>query len=460
MAQFDNQQRTVANLTRPVTEMDNDISDGDGKEKGMAFSLEFERCLIELADEAYGLSKPKEIAQKVLRKACEFYDADWCGIFDADMMLKLWMPFWWYNRITGGMTKTRTDMDQYGISGELPRWRNAIEQNTPIIIENVETLKETLPEEYDIFIRQEVKSILAVPFNKRERGVLLLRNPKRYADNPNFLRIMANIVIQEINEQKLLDRMKSETCADCMNDANEVIINLFGGLSVCAERGKLTEAEIKSPLCCKILVLLLMNRKRGMSARELSEHLWADRNYDNPTRNLRSLLFRLRATLRMITDVDLIVTTATGYRINPDVIIKTDFEEFEKICESRNTVTDTTEKIRLLEKAVKLYQGKLFPTGECEHWIIPLNSRCHILYLPLVNELMELLHTEKQYDKLYEYAMLAVSIDPESPITIYWLIVALRKHGAADMAKRHLESAKLRLLEEEYRDLEARLILE
>ena len=245
-----------------------------------------------------------------------------------------------------------------------------------------------------------------------------------------------------------------------MSDANEVIINLFGGLSVCAERGKLTEAEIKSPLCCKILVLLLMNRKRGMSARELSEHLWADRDYDNPTRNLRSLLFRLRATLRMITDVDLIVTTASGYRINPDVTIKTDFEEFEKICESRNSITDATEKIRLLEKAVKLYQGKLFPTGECEHWIIPLNSRCHILYLPLVNELMELLHTEKQYDKLYEYAMLAVSIDPESPITIYWLIVALRKHGAVDMAKRHLESAKLRLLEEEYRELEARLILE
>lgn len=139
MAQLMNQQRTVANLTRPVTEMDNNISGGDGKETRMVFSHEFERCLIELADEVYGLSKPKEIAQKVLRKACEFYDADWCGIFDADMMLKLWMPFWWYNRVTGGMTKTRTDMDQYGISGELPRWRNAIEQNTSIIIENVET---------------------------------------------------------------------------------------------------------------------------------------------------------------------------------------------------------------------------------------------------------------------------------------------------------------------------------
>lgn len=89
MAQLMNQQRTVANLTRPVSEMDNNVSGGDGKETRMTFSYEFERCLIELADEVYGLSKPKEIAQKVLRKACEFYDADWCGIFDADMMLKL-----------------------------------------------------------------------------------------------------------------------------------------------------------------------------------------------------------------------------------------------------------------------------------------------------------------------------------------------------------------------------------
>ena len=104
-----------------------------------------------------------------------------------------------------------------------------------------------------------------------------------------------------------------------------------------------------------------MNRKRGMSARELSDHLWIDKDYDNPTRNLRSVLFRLRSILRMITDMDLIVTTTNGYRLNPDVIIKTDYEEFEKICESRNTITDTT-KIRLLEKAVG-YQENLFPTG-------------------------------------------------------------------------------------------------
>lgn len=460
MAQIYNPQQADIKIAFPVTETDNDVPTGEAEEVKSVFALEFERCIMELADEVYGMSEPKEIAQMVLRKACEFYAADWCGIFDADMMLRLWMPFWWYNRVTGGMTKTKTDMDQYGIFGELPRWRNAIEQNTPIMIKDVDALEETIPDEYDIFIRQEVKSILAVPFNKREKGVLLLRNPKRYSEKPELLRVMANIIIQEINEQKLLDRMKLETCTDCMDNSNKVIINLFGGLSICAERGKLTETEIKSPLCCKIFVLLLMNRKRGMSARELSEHLWADKEYDNPTRNLRFLLFRLRATLRVITDVDLIVTTANGYRLNPDVIIETDFEEFEKICESRSAISDTTERIRLLEKAVRMYHGKLFPTGDCEHWILPLNSKCHILYLPMVNELMELLHTEKRYDELYEYAMLAVGVDPESPITIYWMVVAMRIHGAAEIAKRHLEAAKLRLLEEEYRDLEARLFLD
>lgn len=458
MAHFNETQRTVAKLTRPVTDNYTDIPDGKVTETDARFALDFEHSIISLADEVYGFSEPKKIAQRVLRKACEFYDADWCGIFDADMMLRLWMPFWWYNRATGGMTKTKTDLDKYGVLGELPRWKEAIEKNTPIMIHNVEDLKELSPEEYDIFVQQDVRSILAVPFNKRDKGVLFLRNPKRYCENPEFLRVIANIVIQEINEQKLIDRMKTDACTECVDSGNEIRINLFGGLSICAERGKLTEAEIKSPLCCKILVLLLLNRKRGMGSKELSDLLWADKEYDNPTRNLRALFFRLRATLRMITDIDLVCTTVTGYRLNPDVVIKTDYEEFEQICENENSTSDKAERINALERAVELYQGKLFPTGDGEHWLIAHHSRYHIRFLPLLDELMELLHDEKQYDKMYEYAMQAVSVEPESPITIYWLIVALRKHGAADMAKRHLESAKLHLLEEEYRELETRLV--
>ena len=54
--------------------------------------------------------------------------------------------------------------------------------------------------------------------------------------------------------------------------------------------------------------------------------------------------------------------------------------------------------------------------------------------------------------------MMAVSVEPDNPTVLFWLIVALRKHGAIDMAKEHLESARIRLLNEEYQELEERLI--
>ena len=72
MAHFNETQRTVAKLTRPVTDNNMDIPDGKVTETDAMFALDFERSIISLADEVYGLSEPKEIAQRVLRKACEF----------------------------------------------------------------------------------------------------------------------------------------------------------------------------------------------------------------------------------------------------------------------------------------------------------------------------------------------------------------------------------------------------
>lgn len=460
MSIFKKKQKTVINPTRPVTEEEKlPVNMGVKDNEELVYLQDFQASVTSLANEVYGYSEPKEIALCTLKKACEFYDADWCGVFDVDLMLNIWMPFWWYDSEDGWLADLLIDK-QNGITGEIHRFLVALEKNIHLFMADREEVKDVSTEEYNLYSKSLVKSFLAVPYSKREKGFLFLRNPHKYCDRPEFLQVMANILVQEINEQKLLDRMTAEACPECKENGNGLIINLFGGLSICGERGKMTEAEMKSPLCARMLVLLLMNRKRGMSAREISDALWPDKDYDNPTRNLRSLLFRLRATLRVITNVDLIITTPNGYRINPDLNIKTDFEEFEKICENRNSLIDTASKITELSKAVKLYQGKLFPLGGSEHWLMPHNSRYSIMYLTVLDELMELLHSEKKYSLMYDYAMLAVSVEPDSPITIYWLIVALRKHGAADMAKKHLESAKLRLLEEEYRELEERLISE
>lgn len=413
------------------------------------------QSIVALADEVYGIHDPFDIAQRALRTACEFYEADWCGMFDADMMLDLWMPFWWYNRLTGGMTETQLKGGQ--VMGSFEMFRKMIADNQSYHLSDVESIKHSRPDEYALFISQDVKSFLAVPYSRREHGIIFLRNPKRYGDKPEMLRIISNILIQEINEQKHLDRLKiNAASADIRKDA-DVIINLFGGIEIINEQGKLVEAEMKSHTCSKIFALLMLNRHRGMPAKELSDFIWADKDYDNPTGNLRSNLYRLRNMFELLSDSELIVTTPNGYRINPDLKIASDYEQFEKLFKSVTPFMSTQVQIEILKEAVKLYDGKLFPNGDGEHWLIPYSSKYHMMYLEVVDKLMVLLNDNEDYKSLHDYSMRAIKIDPDSPVVIYWLVVALRKNGAIEMAKKHLESAKARLLEEEYRDLEERL---
>ena len=456
MALFQKLQRTVCKLTRPVVQNinTNECADAEVEEAQHEYAVALQKCLIDLANEVYGVTDPKDISQRVLRQACIFYDADWCGMFDVDRMLKLLVPFWWYNRATGGMTKTK--LDDSGVYGDFTRWMDALNTNTPIYVDDIEKIKESNPEEYAVYSKQEVRSILAVPYHKREKGFLLLRNPKRHGDKPEMLQIMANILVAEINEQKLLERMKAES--ENMDTNAEIVINLFGGLEIITSKGTLSEAEIKSPLACKLLVLLMMNRHRSMTGRELADALWPDADYTDPTGKLRTLLYRFRTTFRLLSDKELIVTSANGYRINSELSIRTDYEDFERTCEVSKKAYDRYQKKELLCKAVKLYRGKLFPTGSGEHWLLACNSKYHLQYLAIVEELMTQLNAEKKYSMMHEYAMMAVSVEPDNPTVLFWLIVALRKHGAIDMAKEHLESARIRLLNEEYQELEERLI--
>ncbi len=419
------------------------------------YAKAFQKCLTELANEVYGNTDPFDIAQRVLRAACVFYDADWCGMFDADMMLDLWMPFWWYNRITGGMTETQ--LHQGSVIGSFEQFRRMIESNESFYQSDVENIRYTRPEEYTLFVSQDVKSFLAVPYSRREQGIIFLRNPKRFGGRPDMLRIISNILLQEINEQKHLDRLRiNAASADIRRDA-DVIVNLFGGIEVMTEQGKLVESEMNSAICSKLFVLLMLNKHRAMPSRMICDTIWGDKTSENPTNNLRAALYRLRHMFDLLCEKDLIITSKNGYCINPDIKIHTDFEHFEELYKSVNAFMPKDKQIETLKEAVKIYDGKLFPNGDGDMWLIPYTTHYHMIYLDAIEKLMGLLNEAEDYKTLQDYSMRATKIEPDNTSIIYWLVVALRKNGAIDMAKKHLESAKARLLEEEYQDLERRL---
>lgn len=108
MALFNRWKNTVEKLTHPVVQ-EGQNTEVATEDEASIFAKAFLECLTNLEHRLHGMKEPKEIGLSALAAACDFYDADWCGVLDVDVKLKLWMPFWWFDRKTGGMSATKID---------------------------------------------------------------------------------------------------------------------------------------------------------------------------------------------------------------------------------------------------------------------------------------------------------------------------------------------------------------
>lgn len=78
----------------------------------------------------YDQHSPEEVARQILKAACKFYDADWCGLIQVDLDLKIWTPFWWYNDSSEDKTTILTE--EFESAEFLDRWVQAVRHGKPI----------------------------------------------------------------------------------------------------------------------------------------------------------------------------------------------------------------------------------------------------------------------------------------------------------------------------------------
>lgn len=130
------------------------ISNG---EEYIDYAISFEKNLTQLEAQLHSVEDPEEIAKNTLITAVEFYDGDWCGIIEGDLVMEAWCPVLWYNRISKGMTETR--FKELEDTSALERWVDALYQCKPIIILDTTVYKESHPAEYDIYRRLNAESI-------------------------------------------------------------------------------------------------------------------------------------------------------------------------------------------------------------------------------------------------------------------------------------------------------------
>lgn len=423
------------------------------KREYIEYAQEFEQVLSTLEAHVHESDESREIIGHALKTACEFYGGDWAGFLEVDFSLSLWTPTVWYNNLTGDQSKTL--LHEFESAECFHRWLDAMNGNRAIIIPDVEQVKESDHMEYEFYIKQHCKSLLAVPVKPRPTGFLVIRNPKRYIERSSMLQMLAFVILASINEENLIKGLKLRITPDYIEHDTDVIINLLGDLEIYTANGVLRETDLKSPLICKLLAYMLINKKSVIIPRHLTEALWPDDSVDSDmNQKLRALVFRLRQAFNLISEYQLIESITTGYCFNPKLHITTDLQQFDKLWDTAQNAASTVIKIEALKEIMRIYKGSVLDAAYDDHWLTLTVNHYQLRYIGVTNELLKSLAEKKDYYNLHKYAIQSLSVESGNPKAYYWLILAMANMGATEIAKSEIAMAKKCLTEEEFAELE------
>lgn len=414
------------------------------------YCRELERTLSALEAALHVSDDPEEIAMMAMKTACDFYQADWAGFLEVDMDLGLWSPAWWYN--TAPNDQTMDYLNEFESAEFLHRWVVAMRENNAIIIPNVETLKIEWPDEYAVLKRMEAESIIGVPVKPRPTGFLVIRNPKRYLEHSSMLQMLAFVVLTNFNEKKLLDSAKMALSPEAIESDKDIIINFLGSMEIITSKGILREQDFKAPKSSRVVTYLLLHRRATHPPLEIASALWPNDIADPDTisGNIRGQIYRFRQAFSLISEYQLVESTPNGYRINPELRIMTDLQQFDKLWDSISYATATSKKVDLMKQAVEIYRGPLFENASDEHWITSMVNNYNLKYVGLVNELLLKLAEAEDYSGVQKYAAQSLEIVPGNVKARYWLIYATYHLGTVELARTEIERSRRDLTAEEY----------
>ena len=163
-----------------------------------------------------------------------------------------------------------------------------------------------------------------------------------------------------------------------------------------------------------VLAYLMIHRNRVISREELMARFWSDDRSGNPGSALKTLIFRLRATLSELLGEEMqpLLSHQGGYQWNENLPCKFDIDEFDLLCRTLEDV-DLPEQVRMgqLENIFQLYRGDFLDELSFDLWSVPLRSRYHNMYLERIKEYAALMEARREFAPLFRICHKAIEID-------------------------------------------------
>lgn len=409
----------------------------------------FEREIQAIERDLLGNGNSEHIVNELLRRAAAFYQADRAYIIETDW--ELWVGTNTYEWCAEGIASQSADLQSIEME-LLPRWRNAFINKAPIVLEDIENICVSDPEEYAFMKRYDITSLLAVVLNKKLSGYLCVDNPKRFNRYSSLLQALSYAAAAELTELNLLKAAKLKYDAYPEVSEQEIILNFFGGLEVITSMGQMSEEDIKSALCCKLITYLYLNRKRNIATRDIADYLWSDQPVDNPGAAVKRVVYRCRKTLSCISQNPLIVSGAGGYELNRSYAVKSDVVQLEALSQNIRRQNNIQEKMATYRKAFALYKGAFLPNHNHDLWLMPKTSYYHLLFLDMVKLCLMDLYALQMHIEVYRLAEYALTFESDDNELNFYLVEALIRMNAKESAHQHyLNTKELYSLEQEAR---------
>ncbi len=407
----------------------------------------------------HGDRKEPDDAETIIKRSIDFFDADWIGLIDFDLEVGAWSTRCFYNKRTGSSTETL--IEDAESAEQAKRWVQAIRGGKPIVIEDIEDIREEAPEEYAMYKRLHVQSVLGVPYRNCGSGLMVVRNPKRFKSCYTALNIIAYIVTNEIIAKQRRDNIFRKQSEHEPTSYETVRIDLLNGVKVVSKELFFDEGDMKSEALRFLIAFLACNMGKYFPAEYLNTKYegekdvsWADLIYK----------FRMKwKNARNLEDdgLQLILTTEKGYGINPALQVIVDVILAEELMRAIDDASDRLAKIELLRKFHALFQGEFMGTTFTRNSFIREN-RLHykLKYIEKMEVLMKLLIEQGDYTGAAGYCNDILKVYPDCVDIHFWRIVALYKQGYIDSVREIDENLRELLDERTYSILCRRLQLE
>lgn len=378
--------------------------------RSLRLLAEYKRQLQTIEEKLRNIEDSPSIIRGLLEALLKFHNADRAYVieYDADLMIGATT----YEVCADGIISHASDM-QYLQTEVFSRWMQQLQNNQPVLIPDVEAIKDESPEEYEIMHVQNITSVLATPFSKKYvTGFVGVDNPRSFASDPSFAFTMSYAVVAELNEIKLQAKVEQATKQLTKHQETDLYVSFFGGLEIKSAYGILSDDQITGDQCYQLLVYLLLHRKRVRPLRELADMLWPEDVITDPYKDVKNVVYRLKKFLALAGLEDLIIGSSGTFVINPKYIIHADFERFEEAHAKFFSDPSLEVKAVTFRAARSLYKGPLLPRVDHLHWMMPRISYYQGLYLQILKTLIQYEINEGMYPSAQRHTMSGLEIEP------------------------------------------------